>query len=243
MRQQAVVLVAGSGLRLRPLTDDRPKCLLELGGRTILDRLLERLADAGVTRAVLVTGYLAHRIDEYLGRQSPPVEVALAPNPQYATTNNVVSLLAARAHLGPGSLIICDGDVVLRGDAVRRLVAEPERCALLVDREARLAEEEMKVQLNGSGRVVRLSKALDPSVAEGESIGIQKVGGAALGRLWPTLEDLVRSGRTDVFYEEAFQRLIDRGTPFTTVPVTSAEWTEIDSREDFDDARERFAGC
>ena len=88
--------------------------------------------------------------------------------------------------------------------------------------------------LDSRGRVTRLSKAIDPKVAAGESIGIQKIGGAALGRLWPTLDDLVRSGRTNVFYEEGFQRMIDSGTPFGVVPVSSAEWTENES-PDFED--------
>ena len=242
MRRQAVVLVAGSGLRLRPLTDSSPKCLLEVGGRSILERLLERLAEAGITRAVLVTGYLSERIEEHIAQHKPPFEVSLAPNRDYATTNNVVSLLAARSHLGPGSLVICDGDVVLSGDAIRRLMDEAEPCALLVDQEARLADEEMKVILDARGKVTRLSKTIDPRVAAGESIGIQKIGGPALGRLWPTLDDLVRSGRTDVFYEEGFQRMIDNGTSFSVVPVSSAEWTEIDSYEDFEDACARFAG-
>ena len=240
MRKQAVVLVAGSSLRLRPLTDATPKCLLEVGGSTILDRLLERLADAGVTRAVLVTGYLAHCIEEHLDRSPPPVELTLAPNPDYATTNNAVSLLTARPHVGPGSLIICDGDVVLHGDALRRLLSEPSPCALLVDGQTARGEEEMKVQLDEHGRVTLLSKTLDPAKSAGESIGIQKVSGAALSRLWPTLGDLVKSGQTQVFYEAAFQQMIDAGTRFRAVPITSDEWTEIDSIADLEDARARF---
>jgi choline kinase len=240
MRKQAVVLVAGSSLRLRPLTDATPKCLLEVGGSTILDRLLERLADAGVTRGVLVTGYLAHRIEQHLDRSPPPLELTLAPNPDYATTNNAVSLLAARAHLGPGSLIVCDGDVVLHGDALHRLLSEPAPCALLVDGQTALGGEEMKVLLDEQGRVTRLSKALDPAASAGESIGIQKVDGAALDLLWPTLGDLVKSGKTQVFYEAAFQQMIDAGTLFRAVPITSDEWTEIDSLADLEDARARF---
>ena len=141
-------------------------------------------------RGVLVTGYLSERIQEHIAQHKPPFEVSLAPNPDYATTNNVVSLLAARSHLGPGSLVICDGDVVLSGDAIRRLMDEADPCALLVDQEARLADEEMKVILDSRGKVTRLSKTIDPKVAAGESIGIQKIGGPALGRLWPTLDEL-----------------------------------------------------
>lgn len=238
--QQAVILVAGSALRLRPLTDTTPKCLLEVGGRAILDRLLEKLAEAGIRRAVLVTGYRADRIEAHLAAHRPPLETWLVHNPEYATTNNVVSLLGARAQLGPGTLVICDGDVIVRREALRRLIAHPVACALLVDREAPLAGEEMKVTLDDGGRVRRLAKEIDPAQAQGESIGIQKVSGPALERLWPTLMALVRSGQTGVFYETAFQQLIDAGETFHAVPIASADWIEIDSAEDLVEARRRF---
>lgn len=242
MALEAIILVAGSGVRLRPLTLERPKCLLEVGGRTILERLLDRLADAGVSHAVLVTGYLASAVEQHLQRHPPLFPVTLTPNPEYATTNNVVSVLTARPATSGDSIVLCDGDVVLHGDALRRLAADPAECALLVDTGARLAQEEMKVILDLRGNVARLSKELDPERCSGESIGIQKVGGAALAVLWSALETLVSSGRTDVFYEEAFQRLIDAGVIFRTVPLASDDWTEIDSLEDLTEARARFEG-
>lgn len=240
--RQAVVLAAGTGSRLRPLTDACPKCLLDVGGSTILDRLIERLDDAGVRSGAIVTGHMAGLVAEHLRQHPPPFKLIPAPNPAYATTNNVVSLQAARPHLGSGSLIVCDGDVVLHGDGLRRLAEEPEACAFLVDRETALSDEEMKVVLNADGCVTMLSKAVDPRKAAGESIGVQKVGGPALQRLWEILDELVGSGRTDVYYEQAFQQLIDEGTRFRAVPIASREWTEIDSPDDLDDARARFAG-
>jgi choline kinase len=238
---QAVILAAGSARRLRPLTDTTPKCLLDVGGRAILDLLLDRLSEAGVTKAVVVTGHLCERIERHLSDRPPPLPVNLAWNQAFATTNNVVSLLCARPYLSSDALVICDGDVVLRGDALQRLLLEPVDCALLVDREARLADEEMKVGVDQSGLVRQLSKELHPTAAAGESIGIQKVGGAPLSRLWSVLEQLVESGRTDVFYEAAFQQLIDAGIPFRSVPVTSEDWIEIDSAEDLAEARKRLS--
>jgi choline kinase len=207
-----------------------------------LERLFDRLADAGVSHGVLVTGYLAPAVELHLQRHPPPFPITLTPNPDYATTNNVVSVLAARLATSADTLVLCDGDVVLHGDALRRLAADPAECALLVDTEARLAHEEMKVILDPRGNVVRLSKALDPERCSGESIGIQKIGGATLAALWSALETLVASGRTDVFYEEAFQRLIDAGAIFRPVPLASDDWTEIDSLEDLTEARARFTG-
>ena len=122
----AIILAAGLGSRLRPLTDETPKPLLDVGGRTILARQLERIAAAGIPRAVVVTGYRAEQVEEHLRHHPPPIEVRLAPNPLYATTGNCMSVLAAREHCAGRGIVICDGDVVLSGDALVRLVADAD---------------------------------------------------------------------------------------------------------------------
>ncbi len=97
MDHTAIILAAGLGSRLRPLTDTTPKCLLDVGGQTILARQLERIAAAGIRRAVVVTGYRSEDVEGHLpghiGRRS---RSRLAPNPDYATTGNCMSVLAAR---------------------------------------------------------------------------------------------------------------------------------------------------
>jgi choline kinase len=237
----AIILAAGLGSRLRPLTDSTPKCLLDVGGKTILARQLERIAAAGIRRAVVVTGYRAEDVATHLGSNPPPIEVALAPNTEYATTGNCMSVLAARAQVRGNGIVICDGDVVLTGDALARLVAEAGHSALLLDTETALAEEEMKALLDAQGSVRRLSKKLVPSECAGESIGIQKVSGLALPIFWATLESMREAGDTQGYYEDAFQRMINAGVSFRTVPIGHHEWTEIDDLADLEDARARFS--
>jgi choline kinase len=241
MPRQAVVLAAGVGSRLRPLTDSTPKCLLEVGGKTILDRLLDDLAKAGVERAVIVTGYLGRAISAHLDRAALPCAVELVENAEYETTNNAASLFVAQKKLRAEAFLLCDGDVVLKNNPVRALRAEPEGCALLVDPSVKLGAEEMKAEVDGDGRVLRLSKELEPARCLGESIGIQKVGGGALVRLWEELDRMMHGGRKGAYYEEAFQRLIDQGVTFRAVLVEPGAWTEIDDLADLEDARARFA--
>lgn len=236
----AIILAAGLGSRLRPLTDETPKPLLDVGGRTILARQLERIAAAGIPRAVVVTGYRAEQVEEHLRHHPPPIEVRLAPNPLYATTGNCMSVLAAREHCAGRGIVICDGDVVLSGDALVRLVADPAPAALLLDTETALGDEEMKALLDAQGSVRRLAKALDPAQCAGESIGIQKVGGLALPIFWATLEAMRDAGDTQGYYEDAFQRMMHAGVSFRTVPIGHHEWTEIDDLADLEDARARF---
>jgi choline kinase len=212
MHLTAVILAAGFGSRLRPLTEDTPKCLLDVGGKTILARQLERIAAAGIPRAVVVTGHLAERVETHLRTAPPPLPVLLAPNPDYATTGNCMSVLAARAQAGDrGGIVLCDGDVVLVGNALERLVTDPAPSALLLDTETPLADEEMKVLLDPQGTVRRLSKQLPPT-----------------------------AGETQGYYEDAFQRMIQAGVTFRTVPIGRHEWTEIDDLADLEDARARF---
>ncbi|TFG49958.1 MAG: phosphocholine cytidylyltransferase family protein [Gemmatimonadales bacterium] len=243
MEFTAVILAAGSGTRLRPLTLETPKCLLEVGGRTILARQLDRVYAAGIRRAVVVTGYLAHRVEEHVRLVPPPIPVTLAPNPLFATTGNCMSVLAARTHVETAGIVLCDGDVVLGGDALSRLVASSASTALLVDAETALAHEEMKVRLGPGGLVREISKDIEPGLSAGESIGVQKVGGPALPILWATLAAMQEAGDDQGYYEDAFQRMLDAGVPIRTVTIGHDEWTEIDDLRDLDDARARFAGA
>lgn len=241
MNLTAVILAAGSGTRLKPLTDATPKCLLDVGGRTILARQLERIAAAGIPRAVVVTGHLGDRIAAHLTSAPSPIPVKLAPNADYATTGNGMSVLVARGECAGDGIVLCDGDVVLTGNALERLARDPAASALLLDTETNLGAEEMKAELDSRGNVRRLSKELNPADAAGESIGIQKVTGPALPIFWATLDSMKTAGDTQGYYEDAFQLMIHAGVTFRTVAIGHAEWTEIDDLTDLEDARARFS--
>ena len=240
MTTLAVILAAGQGTRLLPLTADTPKCLVDVGGEPLLARMLHRLAAAGVTRAIIVTGHRADRVDTYLASHPHPLSVSTAHNPAYATTNNAASLAAARPTVGVEPFLLCDGDVIVASDALPALLAAPEACTLAIDRGAILAAEEMKVQIDATGVVTRLSKRLDPASCIGESIGVQRLGGAALGRLWDEVDAVVREDAATAYYEDVFQRLIDSGVRFGTSDVATGSWMEIDDLVDLDAARQRF---
>jgi len=239
MVSQAVILAAGSGRRLRPLTDDRPKCLVPIAGTTLLDRLLGQLVRAGIERVVIVTGYMAARLAQHLAENPPPLDMTLVENERYLSTENSASLLCARAALGERGFVLCDGDVVLRDGPIDDLVAA-DGSALLVDPHVKLAREEMKIAVR-DGRIVALSKELEPHAADGESIGIQKVEDAATPALWAELEAMMQRGRQGGYYEEAFQGLIDRGHVFRPVVMAQDSAMEIDDLDDLARARARFA--
>lgn len=236
----AVILAAGVGMRLRPLTDDTPKCLLDVDGRPLLDRLFEGLAAAGLDRAVVVTGYLAERVEAHLAHTAPPLDVVVVTNDAFRTTNNAASLASARTTIGHEDFLLCDGDVVFSVNPVPALLAVDAACALTVDTSVSDDAEAMKVELAPDGRVKRISKSVSAAASAGESIGIQKIGGDAVPLLWEVLAPLVASEAATAYYEDSFQRLIDRGVRFGTSRVAPGTWMEVDDAADLEAARRMF---
>lgn len=228
-----VILAAGTGTRLRPLTDASPKCLLQFGGQSILDRLLRGLGEAGVADAIVVTGHLSDRIDAHLAAERTGINVVTVRNPAYATTNNAASLLAARSSLGDREFVLCDGDVVFSVNPFPALLASADACIVAVDADAAFNAEAMKVELHADGSVKTLSKLLVQSRSAGESLGIQRLGGAALPALWDVLDDTVARDAARAYYEDAFQQLLDLGLRMGISRVAAGTIMEVDDALDF----------
>ncbi len=235
----AVVLAAGVGSRLRPLTDGAPKCLVPVGGETILGRAVRLVAAAGAREVVVATGYLEGSVRAALAGGALPA--LFAHNPDYETTQNVVSLARALALVPAGRDVVkLDGDVVFEPAVLARLFeAGGEACAAVDDREAPPAEA-MKVTVR-DGRVTRFGKGIDPRAAAGESIGVERFAAARVRDLSRALERAVASGRTDVYYEDVYNDLVDAGLVMRAASVGALRWNEIDDLADLERARALFA--
>src|SRR5690554_4702206 len=240
--RDAVLLIAGTGSRLRPLTNDRPKCLLEIGGEPLLVRLLRQLASLGISRVVLATGYLSAVVETTLKPFEGLPELVFAANPDYAHTNNAESLKVAMPHVHGRPFLLCDEDVLLRDASALELLANDGRWNVLtmIARDD-LGDEEMKiVHETEGGRIVGLSKKLEPAKCHGESLGLQKLGGPTLAVLAEHLDAMSDEERASSYYEDIFADLIERGHDFYALSVQADGWTEIDTVEDLDDARRLF---
>ena len=236
----AVVLAAGCGTRLRPLTNAVPKCLLEVAGRTLLDRLCEALTAAGLVRAVIVTGHLSDSVESHLRSRRASLAITCVRNDRYETTNNAASLAAARDSVGDAGIVLCDADVIFSTNPLPSLIGHAADCAVAVDTSISWDAEAMKVGLRGDRTVRAISKGLSAEQSGGESIGLQKVGAGSAPVLWDVLASLVRSEPATAYYEDAFQKMIDRGIEFGIAPVAPGSWMEIDDAADLAAARERF---
>lgn len=229
-----VILAAGVASRLRPLTDQTPKCLLELGGVSILRRTVEALRANGIARVVIVTGYLHTMIEAHVQRHWPGLGIRFVHNRDYATTNNIHSLWLAREAVGAGEMLLLDSDILFHPGIIGALLAAPHADCLALSRAHAVGEEEIKVRLDDDGRIVAISKTVPVAEAAGESIGIERFSPSFTARLFMVIEEMVRrEGRSDVFYEAAFERVIAAGHPLHAVDVSAWPCMELDTVEDF----------
>jgi choline kinase len=232
---KAVILCAGLGGRLRPLTEAVPKCLLDVGGESILDRCLRNLEGAGISGVVIVTGY-RNELVEQAALRSMPGRVSFVHNADYARTNTAFSLnLALKAM--DSDFILVNGDVVFDKAILDDLVRHPCRSCLAVDQDAALDHEEVKVIVR-DGRVDKVGKDADPGRSQGEAIGLNKIGADLIADLIGVFDGLEAKGELHHYFEKGFDVLCGRdgsgGPGFGVCPTRRRPWVEIDTFEDYD---------
>ncbi len=238
---RAVILAAGVGSRIRPLTDNCPKCLLSIDGHTILEMMISHIRDCGITDIVFVLGYLQEQIKAYVTKQFPELNAYFITNEQYATTNTGFSLMLTRDLVAGASFIKFDADVVFDKTILSRLIACEHDNALCIDKNIQLDAEEVKVIIKEQNRVVKASKTVNPEEAIGESIGIEKISADTATHLFAELENMMRDAQNhQEYYEAAYERLIEKDVPFYALDISGLKWIEIDTQQDFISAKKIF---
>ena len=232
-----VILAAGMAKRLRPLTDERPKCLLKVGERTLLQRTVDALIAAGINEFVVVTGYRANMIRDFLTETYlSTVKFHFIDNPDYAHNNNIFSLWLTRPYTDGRDFLLMDSDILCDPAAIVE-VMNAEGSALALNRHE-LGEEEMKIVADTHGRIIEISKTCSPVEAAGESVGIEKICADYSTALFRELRQMIEDeGLIDIFYERAFERLIPQGHTFRIVDTTRFFSIELDTPEDFENAQ------
>lgn len=226
---QAVILSAGIGSRLLPLTREIPKCLVEVGGRSILDHQLEALTASGITQAVIIGGYRYRQIGAHLARVRPPLPVRLLFNPFWSVASSIGSVWMARDLLH-APFCLMNGDTVFDAGLVAAAVREPgEGIGLLVEplRDAML--DDMLVTV-ANGQVCAVAKDLALDVATHRSLGvIVSNGGDAYARALETV--IARPGGLNAFHHAIIAELATYA-PVRAIVSGAGVWQEIDQPED-----------
>ncbi len=231
-----VILAAGMAKRLRPLTDERPKCLLKVGQRTLLQRTVDAVINSGIDELVVVTGYKNNMIVDFLKTNYPSLTIHFIDNPDYAHNNNIFSLWLTRPYTEGKDFLLLDSDILFDPTVVSTIVRE-EGTVLALNRHE-LGEEEIKVIVDNKGFVKEISKVCAINDALGESVGIEKMTADYSNALFQELQRMiVEEGLIDVFYEKAFERLIPQGFTFRIVDTTDYFSIELDTIEDFENAK------
>lgn len=227
-----VILAAGMAKRLRPLTDTKPKCLLEVGSRTLLQRTVDAMLQAGISELVVVTGYRGSMIRDFLTAHYPQLDIHFLHNADYEHNNNIFSLWLAMKELHGQEVLLMDSDILCDPEAVRRVARQ--ECSALAMQRHELGEEEMKIVVDDDFHITEISKTCRVEDAVGESVGIEKMTSDYTEAIYQELRKMILDeGLIDIFYERAFERLIPQGHTFKVVDTTDLFSYELDTPEDF----------
>jgi len=235
----ALLLAAGLGSRLGALTEALPKCLVSVSGVPILERLLRALDGHGFERLVIVTGYRAESISDYLGERFGGLAIEYLLSPLFATTNNIYSLWLARELIDEPFLLL-ESDVVFDEPLLAPLL-QPERIA--VSRQLPWMSG-TTVTLNGNGQV----NAFYPpppgvygrhctDIGHFMAVNICSLARDTWGAVCERLDRHVAAGRTGFFYESVFEEMAAAGSMAPAAVIFPAErWYEVDTPADLEAA-------
>lgn len=239
---KAIILAAGMASRLRPLTENTPKCLLKVGKKCLLQRSIDALASNGIRDFVIVTGYLHEMIETFVAEQyGDKINVKFIHNDVFDSTNNIYSLWLARPEAEGQEILLLDSDLLYDPRIITKAMeSDADNVLTLIRHE--LGEEEMKVVLDHeNGTIIEISKTCNPADAAGESLGIEKMGCRYTSALYKELEPMMNEEHLEnVFYERAFERLIAKGHTYKVIDVTELFSCELDTVEDFENAKEKI---
>jgi choline kinase len=247
---KALILAAGEGTRLRPYTLDRPKCLVEVEGVSLLDRQLAVLRSEGVADITLIGGYRS----DMLKRPGLGLEL----NPRYAETNMVWTLFSAEQAL-QGDLVLAYGDIVYSRDILRSLLASPADISVTIDldweqywraRNENPLDDAETLRMNAAGHIIEIGqKPVSLDQIQGQYMGLMKFSPRGLDILRYTFHRAQAAGSLcgklpeNAFMTDLLQLMIDEGNALSAVKVNGG-WVEVDTVSDLESAvtRERLAG-
>jgi choline kinase len=239
---KAIVLSAGQGKRLLPLTAESPKCLLPLtDGANVLELQLRALARCGVEQATVVIGFGAEHVERFLAATPiPGLAVTTQFNPFFAQSDNLATCWLTR-HAMLDDFVLLNGDTIFEDRVLQRVLSGPPTAiSVTIDHKGEYDGDDMKVSIDDSGRLLAIGKTLKPEMVNGESIGMLCFRGAGPKLFRDALErtmrcpDALKAWYLSVVNELAQDVAVD------TISVRGFWWREIDSPEDLEEAQRSF---
>jgi choline kinase len=237
---KAIILSAGQGSRLGHMVDNRPKCLIDFNGRTLLDRQLDTLEANGVHEAVVVTGFHDELVNEAIAKRTGGPKVRTIFNPFYKVADNTGSLYMAREELS-GDCLVWNGDTLVSRALMAKVVGNDRSgICVTIDRKDGYDDDDMKVVAADDGRLRAIGKRISEDV-NAESIGLLafRAGGAEQFR--EAIEGAMRTSEgTTIWYLRVIHHLAQSGEVWT-LDINGAEWGEVDFPPDVEAAKQLTA--
>ncbi len=224
---KAIILAAGEGRRLHPLTIDRPKAMIEVGGRMLIERALSALRGAGIERSevIILSGHKVEKLKE-----AAP-DCRFIHNEIYDTTNNIYSLWLARGELVGQEFFLLNSDVLFASQMVKDILQDARSSLMMVDDVNPLVKEEMRVMVNGEQRITAIAKILDREQSAGEYIGLARFGKDFSKAFFDKMDEMIKAGETGVWYENAIAEILGE-YPIYSLSTRGLPWVEVDTHED-----------
>jgi choline kinase len=239
---KGLILAAGMGTRLLPLTADRPKPLVDIGGVTLMGRMIAQCAEIGLDEVVIVTGYMHDFVVQWLQEHPAPIPTRTVLNSQYATINNAHSVFVAREAMEGEAFVKFDGDLILETGILQRLVDHPAPTTAVIDAAGALDAEAMKAIVDEDSSVRAFGKWLELSESSGESIGVEKIGAEDGAAFFDAIHQRVHvDGELDIYYEDVYHTLLQRDWSMAAITTEGGIWSEVDNAEDLAFARKCHA--
>jgi choline kinase len=239
---KAIILSAGQGKRLLPLTATSPKCLLPIRGKTLLEWQVDELKHCGISRVTVVTGYRAEKVDDLLHRRYGPEQVKPLFNAAYAKTDNLVSCWAARDEM-TGDFILLNGDTLFEAVVLQSLLKSPAHpITVAVSHKDAYDADDMKVTLEES-RLVRIGKNIPSGEIHGESIGMIRFLDEGPAMFREAMEAaLQKPEAVKQWYLSVIDAMAGKGQVWTHSIPPSA-WCEVDYPIDLEEADRVVRAC
>jgi choline kinase len=239
---KAVILSAGQGKRLLPLTADRPKCILPVQGRTMIEWQVDELARCGIEQVIAVLGYGAEKVEGVLRRRYGTNRVKTVYNEAYAVSDNLVSCWTVHDEMS-SDFVLLNGDTLFEAAVLKRLLGtESHPVTVAISHKKQYDDDDMKVELDGQ-RLVNIGKDLLPDQVHGESIGmiLFRDRGPILFR--DAIEKALRDPSSQAKWYLSVIDDLAQSMPVWTCSVEGLQWCEVDYPADLKLAEGVVAAC
>ena len=239
----AVFLLAGRGSRLNRYTEIIPKCLVEVSGRPILERMLDILLKIGVRKVILVVGYRYEDIYRFVGNNWKGIDIEYVNNENWEKTNNIVSFYMAKDLITDNFLLI-EGDILIDDHALDQFIDGKNQMAVSAYKPFMDGTVVTKSSSNKIERIV-LKSDIDSSIKLEETYKTVNIYGVNKqtfhNHIAPELKRIIDSGKVNSYYEQAFAKLVNAGeVNFEAVDYSNLKWYEVDNEEDLIEAEKIF---